>query len=288
MKVIIAPDLSSESQTIAWVSGGAASAVACYLFYQEALKQSPTILPLFVRIDPLSEHPDTQRFVDECSLKLFDGIPIHTISVHTHGSPIYKDCHSHYDILRKVRGIRFVSGAPCTRILKREVRDNFQTANHLNSHVWGFCKGEEKRMTQMRAQPGYHHFPLIAHGLTKQDCFSLLESKGILLPEMYRLGFNNNNCKNCVKGGMGYFNHMRKVFPEDFKKMALLEREIGHACLKEPITIDGKLTSRKVFLDELDPERGRHEPMYVEDCGSTGEICEIALMTGKAHFDDVP
>ena len=79
---------------------------------------------------------------------------------------------------------------------------------------------------------------------------------------------------------------MRKVFPEEFEKMAKLEREIGHACLKEPVTIDGKLTSRKVFLDELDPERGRHEPMYVEDCGSTGEICEISVMRGKAHYDE--
>jgi hypothetical protein len=283
---VIAPDQSPESQTIAWVSGGAASAVACYLFYQEALKHSPTILPLFVRIDPLSEHPDTQRFVDECSLKLFDSIPIHVISVHTHGSPIYKDCRSHYDVLRKVRGIRFKDGAPCTRILKREVRDNFQIKLGLNSHVWGFCKGEEKRMHQMLAQPGYHHFPLIEHGLTKQDCFALLEGMGILLPEMYRLGFNNNNCISCCKGGMGYFNHIRTVFPEEFKKMAELERDVGHSCLKE--TIKGDKKSRKVFLDELDPERGRHEPMYVEDCGSTGEICEISLMTGKAHFDDVP
>lgn len=225
MKVIADDLLLPESQTIAWVSGGAASAIACHLFYLECLKHNPVILPLFVRIDPLSEHPDTQRFVDECSLKLFDGIPIHVISVHTHGSSIYKDCHSHYDILRKVKGIRFVSGAPCTRILKREVRDRFEGENSLNSHIWGFCKGEEKRMEQMKAQPGFHHFPLIEHGLTKQDCFALLEKKGILLPEMYRLGFSNNNCLNCVKGGMGYFNHMRKVFPEEFKKMAILERE---------------------------------------------------------------
>jgi 3'-phosphoadenosine 5'-phosphosulfate sulfotransferase (PAPS reductase)/FAD synthetase len=284
MKVI--SETKEETRTIAWVSGGAASAVACYLFYKKAMEEGRE-LPLFVRIDPLSEHPDTERFVAEVAEKMLGGNEVQIISVHTHGSSIYKDCKNHLDVLRKVRGIRFVSGAPCTRILKREVRERFEIETGMNSHIWGFCKGEETRADKMRVQAGYHHFPLIEEGLTKQDCFELIEGFGILLPEMYRLGFNNNNCYlGCVKGGMGYWNHIRKVFPEHFDKMAKLEREIGHACLKESVLIDGKKVNRKVFLDELDPERGTHEPMYVEDCGSTGEVCEMKMNRGKEHWDE--
>lgn len=58
---------------------------------------------------------------------------------------------------------------------------------------------------------------------------------------MYDLGYPNNNCVGCVKGGMGYWNKIRVDFPEVFERRARQEREIGHSCIKG------------VFLDELDP-----------------------------------
>jgi len=67
---------------------------------------------------------------------------------------------------------------------------------------------------------------------------------GIEPPVMYKLGFNNNNCIGCVKGGMGYWNKIRQHFPEQFNRMAKIEREVGASCIK------GK------FLDELDPSAG--------------------------------
>lgn len=82
------------------------------------------------------------------------------------------------------------------------------------------------------------------------------------------------NCRACVKGGAGYWNHIRKHFPEEFRKMAELEREIGATCLR--LTVNGK--KERTYLDELDPEAGRHEPIWVADCGSSGEGCEIDLL----------
>ncbi len=38
---------------------------------------------------------------------------------------------------------------------------------------------------------------------------------------MYDLGYPNNNCIGCVKGGMGYWNKIRKDFPEVFQKRAV-------------------------------------------------------------------
>lgn len=72
---------------------------------------------------------------------------------------------------------------------------------------------------------------------------------------MYDMGYSNNNCIGCVKGGMGYWNKIRVDFPEVFQRMSKLEREIGHSCIKG------------VYLDELDPDRGRMEDEIMQDCG---------------------
>jgi 3'-phosphoadenosine 5'-phosphosulfate sulfotransferase (PAPS reductase)/FAD synthetase len=271
MKVIKQEEDVVESRTIGWVSGGAASAVACWLALQKAREEGKEV-PRFVRIDPLSEHEDTERFVKD----LADGFGenIETISIHQYGAEGFADCKSHFDILRKVRYINGPAGAPCTRLLKREVRKRFEVEQMVNSHIWGFCKGEEARVEKMKAQAGFHYFPLIEHGLTKKDCFDVIKELGIELPMMYKLGFNTNNCKSCVKGGAGYWNHIRKHFPEEFRKMAELEREIGATCLR--LTVNGK--KERTYLDELDPEAGRHEPIWVADCGSSGEGCEIDLL----------
>ena len=61
---------------------------------------------------------------------------------------------------------------------------------------------------------------------------------------------------------MGYWNKIRVDFPEVFKKRAEREREIGHSCIKG------------VFLDELEPGRGRIQDEILEDCGIA---CEMAI-----------
>ena len=106
-------------------------------------------------------------------------------------------------------------------------------------------------------------FPLIEEKLTKKDCMQMLVDAGIELPMMYRLGYSNNNCIGCVKGGMGYWNKIRVDFPEIFNRTAQLEREAGHSCIK------GK------FLDELSPEAGRFEKIELPECGI---YCEVEGM----------
>lgn len=105
-------------------------------------------------------------------------------------------------------------------------------------------------------------FSLIEKGYSKQDCHALADRLGLKRPLMYDLGYQNNNCIGCVKGGMGYWNKIRKDFPEVFESRAKLEREIGHSC------ING------VFLDELDPDRGRIEDEISTDCGI---MCYLSL-----------
>jgi hypothetical protein len=258
-------DPQEKSTLIGWVSGGAASAVACHLAQQSG---EPMV---FVRIDPLGELGDIGRFVSDLSAKLYHE-DIETISVKTHGNKAFAECTHPYDVLRIVRAIKFPKGAPCTRVLKREVRERFCIERNLNNHVWGFTIEEKHRADRILSTvPGFHQFPLIDAGITKKDCFKYIEDRGITLPECYKNGLNNANCIICIKGGIGYMNKCRELYPERFAELSALEQELGHSCLREKV--DGK--SRALFLKDLDPERGRHEPIYVEDCGSTGEVCEV-------------
>lgn len=257
MKIIREEKKENESELIGWISGGITSAVACWLMRDK--------IDRLVNIDTFSEHPDNKRFIDDLSKKF--GKPIEVISVADYQGR-YQNCRSHFDILELSRSIKFPGGAACTNELKRKVRERYCKQHNISSFIWGFDVRERERVVRMKASVGQHHFPLFDAGMTKQQCANFVQNElGIRVPEMYRLGFPNANCIGCVKGGAGYWNLIRVHFPEIFKRMALLEREIGHSCLRK----DGKC----LFLDELDPKVGRNKPIFIEDCGSTGEICEI-------------
>ena len=121
-----------------------------------------------------------------------------------------------------------------------------------DAQIFGYTADESRRADRFREQnPDVRLVtPLIDRGLTKADCLAMIDRAGIQIPAMYRLGYRNNNCIGCVKGGMGYWNKIRRDFPETFDRMAALERRLGHTVLRD----DGQ----PLFLDELDPERGSH------------------------------
>lgn len=80
---------------------------------------------------------------------------------------------------------------------------------------------------------------------------------------MYDLGYSNNNCIGCVKGGAGYWNKIREDFPEVFKARAEMERDIGHSILKD------------CFLDELPEDKGKMSEEVMEECSI---LCQLAIM----------
>lgn len=93
----------------------------------------------------------------------------------------------------------------------------------------------------------------------------ILESKrpikraGIELPEMYKLGFNNNNCIGCPKGGKGYWNRVRKHFPNVYESVARIQEEIGEGSYFWPDDNGGRISLR-----QLDPNAGRHVEPEIE------------------------
>lgn len=137
------------------------------------------------------------------------------------------------------------------------------------TYVWGFDLKEKDRAERIiEANPqAAHEFPLIDRGLSKEEVHGLFyQLFSFQRPLMYRLGYPNNNCLGCIKGGMGYWNRIRKDFPEVFESRAKLERQLGYAILKD--------NNGPVFLDELDPDRGDMDMEVFPDCGI---MCYLSL-----------
>lgn len=238
---------------IAWFSCGATSAVACKI----ALKMYSDVR--IVYIDTGSGHNDNERFLLECE-KWYEK-PIERIR-----STKYVNVE---DVLLKMGYINGPHGAACTSLLKKQVRYEFEdNIKHWDGQVWGFdyCQREINRAIRFKQQNPKTKplFPLIEKMITKQDAIAMLKLAGIEIPIMYRLGYSNNNCIGCVKGGIAYWNKIRRDFPSVYARMAEIERIVGATCLKDE--------SGKLWLDELDPKRGGKIAPIVSDCSI---ICAI-------------
>lgn len=223
---------------ICWFSCGVSSFVACYL-----AKDIDKIIYTHVA----DQHPDSLRFLQDCSKLL--GREIEILQ-----SDIYQGVD---DVIEKTKTLNTPFGAPCTKWLKKEVRRNWERENpEHHTYIWGYDVDEKHRADSVvEALSNYdHEFPLIENHLTKAECHGIADKLGLKRPVMYDLGYKNNNCIGCVKGGMGYWNKIRVDFPEVFKKRARQERECGRSC------ING------IFLDKLEPDRGCIEEEIMEDC----------------------
>lgn len=73
-------------------------------------------------------------------------------------------------------------GSPCTRYLKKEVRKKWES-EHPDHHtyVWGFDVNERSMAENTcKALSDYdHEFPLIEHGLTKQEAHEIVRGGGV-------------------------------------------------------------------------------------------------------------
>ncbi|WP_416464017.1 hypothetical protein [Sphingomonas sp. VDB2] len=238
MSLFPAIEPTEDSRVVSWFSCGAASAVATKL----ALDKYGDRL-VIVYTDPKGEHEDNKRFLADC--ERWFGRKVIVLSSRFYSDP--------WDVMRRERYIVGPDGAKCTGEMKRVLRFTFQRPDDIQ--VFGYTSEEVRRADLFRREnfEVCLETPLIEHGLDKEACKAIVCAAGIELPVMYRLGFQNNNCIGCCKGGMGYWNMIRRHFPSAFDRMAKLEREIGASCCRETLA-DG--TKRRVFLDELDPSRG--------------------------------
>lgn len=226
------------SERVCWLSSGVSSFVAAYLSQPDRV----------IYVNVAEQHPDSLRFIADCSK--FLSAPVEII-----GSLEYRQ--SMREVIRHDRFINGPYGARCTLMLKKRVRQEWERRNATPEtvYIWGYDVDEKKRAERISKSSEFPcEFPLIERGLTKNDCHAICQDLGISRPSMYDLGYPNNNCVGCVKGGMGYWNKIRVDFPDVFNSMAKLEREVGHSC------ING------VYLDELDPSRGNMDMEVMPAC----------------------
>lgn len=245
-------------RTVAWFSAGAASTCATKL----AVEQDPATIVAYC--DTGSEHEDTARYIAD--VESWIGTEVLNLS-----SPDYADI---WDVFDKTGYLVGPQGARCTTELKKVVRRNFQEPSDVQ--VFGFTTEEQRRADLFRlGNPEVDLWtPLIDNGINKQDCHDMVASAGITPHMMYRLGYKNANCVGCVKGGMGYWNKIRVDFPDVFERMAQQERTMGITVNRSETRVDGKRVSVRVYLDELDPNRGSYESEADVECGvicPTGE-----------------
>lgn len=241
------------NRVVCWFSCGAASAVATKLAIAKyELLWDVVVVRCIVR----EEHPDNDRFAADCE-KWF-------------GQPILNLMNTDYDgsvmkVIEKRKYISGVAGAPCTMLLKKQVREQFQRPDDL--HIFGYCADEQDRYDRfLDANNIQCEAPLLDRGLSHADTLGMIQNAGIELPAMYKLGYQHNNCQGCVKAtGQGYWNKIRTDFPDKFWQMAGASRALGVKMVEAK--------GKRIYLDELEPGTGRYQDEPEIQCGI---FCEMA------------
>jgi hypothetical protein len=238
-------------------SCGAASAVATKLILTEFPAAQVVILNAFI----VEEHADNRRFLADC--ERWFGHPVTVLRDTKYGA-------SAREVWRRKRFIRHFLGAACSSALKREVIEAACLPDDV--HVFGFTADPEDADRAKHFIENGAICPLIERNLTKADCLGMIERAGIELPLMYRLGFNNANCVGCCKGGEGYWNKVREVFPDDFADVAAIEQSIGPTSY----LFRNRATGERFPLVQLKPGAGRHNET-VPDCSLFCAMAEEEL-----------
>jgi hypothetical protein len=235
-----------QGRVLVWFSCGAASACAAKLAVEKHKDKTLEI----IYCDTLKyEHPDNVRFLKD--VEQWIQWPVKVMR-----SKEYADI---FDVFDKTGWLIGSHGARCTTELKKNVRKEYQWPEDL--HIFGLTADEPNRIRELQEENHeiFLEWNLRDAGMVKRDCLQMVADAGIQLPAMYRMGYHNNNCIGCVKGGMGYWNKIRKDFPEAFARMAAQERKMG-------VTINRR-NDKPLYLDELEPTAGRFENEPDIECG---------------------
>lgn len=225
------------------------------------------------------EHADNRRFLEDVSVWLgVNGIPF----------PIRVLRDEKYDastlqVFRKRRFMKNRFMAPCSHHLKREVLAKIAQSGDVA--CIGYTDDDRERERAERLEDLFPNekfrFPLIEHGLKKADCLAIVERAGLVLPMMYRLGYNNANCIGCVKGGEGYWNKIRRDFPEQFVQISNIQESIGPGAY----LFRDRSTGVRYGLKDLPPEKGYYPDEPEISCGFLCAMAEEDMAKSDGDID---
>lgn len=248
----------SARRRLVWFSCGAASAVAAKL----AVDTYGVGCEVVYCDTMATEHPDNARFFAD--VERWIGRPITVIR-----SDKYRDIN---EVFEKTRYMAGINGARCTVELKKLPRVAFQRTD--DTHIFGYTSDETKRAEGFEEdnQALIVEWLLIERGVSKADCLRLLQEAGIALPDMYALGFDHNNCIGCVKAtSAGYWNRVRRHFPEVFAQRARQSRLLGVKLVRFKTGDETRVVRR--YLDMLPPEADAPDDDI--DCGPVCQTVNV-------------
>lgn len=160
-----------SSRVIGWISGGVASAVACIL----ASREYENIHYAFT--DTGIEHPDSFRFISQIQNIL--GKEVHIYKSEKFNTP--------EDIFFKYNALGYAKGAPCSDILKAQVR--VQQVENINSdyaQIFGFDFNPKEIGRAVRRAENHPElnpkFPLIEHEMDRTELTRFLLKLNITPP----------------------------------------------------------------------------------------------------------
>jgi hypothetical protein len=227
--------------------------------------------------DTLMEDEDLYRFIHEAADDI--GVPLTRIAEGRTPWQVFND-------------VRFLGNSkmdPCSRILKREMVDNWLTANcdPTDTTVYvGIDWTEEHRyirLAKIKAVAGWRYeAPLCeAPFQDKKDWFSDLELIGIEIPRLYKLGFAHNNCGGfCIKAGHGHYANLLEKLPERYAYHEQKEQDI-RAYLGADVSMmsDRRGDNKKKPLTLRDlrikiESGGKIDKYAIGGCGCFGEADE--------------
>ncbi len=242
-----------------WFSNGLPSACALKL----AVEKYGAYQVVAVNNPVAEEHHDNLRFQHDVAA--WCGVNIQPVT-HT-DYPLA----SAVDVWDRRKAMSFPRGAPCTAILKKQARQQWEAENPVDWHVLGFTLEEKDRHNRFVLTERENVLPiLIDANMTRADCADMVRRAGIALPHIYDLGYPNANCIGCVKStSPTYWNLVRDTFPDVFESRAEQSRRLGARLVR--------VRGDRVFLDELLPtDKGR--PLNkMPDCGL---FCEETAIAG--------
>lgn len=232
-----------------WFSCGVASAIAA----KKTVEKYGLTHNILIINNPVSEeHEDNQRFLKD--VEKWIGLPI-IQATNTELGTI-----SAVDVWNKRKYMSGIKGAPCTLLLKKQARYEFEKKHKIDWHVLGFTFDEIDRHERFTMYERENVLPvLIDEKLTKTDCFKIIELAGIKPPQIYNLKFPNANCIGCVKStSPTYWNLVRITFPDVFKKRAEQSRLLKCRLVR--------YKGKRIFLDEL-PADAKGGKLKSYECG---------------------
>lgn len=211
-------------------SGGLSSHLAAHRIIEEAGPDRCVLL----FADTRCEDEDLYRFVAEGS----DALGCRLVRV-ADGR----------DIWQVFKDERFLGNSridPCSRILKRELLDQWKSENaHDAAWVIGYTVCEPSRFDKFKARHPNARAPLMEPPTIKsQDVAGEFSSMFPTLraPRLYAMGAKHNNCGGgCVKAGQKHFDWLRRTLPEVYAKWERGEQELREYLGKD-VTI---LTDRR-------------------------------------------